>query len=451
MRSFARATLILLCALLLASVAPEHQAFAQDTAAVQAQIDQHNAAIKQLNDEIAAYQKQLDVLGAQHQTLQSAIKTIDVSRQQTITQAKVTQNKIGATDLQLTQIRGDIATKEQLINRDQTAVAKAVRDLQAAGETSLVEQLFSSDTLTDAWTDIDHTAAVTDALKTQAQVLSGVKVRLASQEDAATQTRNKLASLQKELDAQQKALDANKAAKADLLAQTKNKESSYQTLIAQKKAQEKAFESELSKLEDSLKPVSASSIPHVGQGVLAWPFTESFAQSCLGKAGALGNNFCITQYFGNTPFATANAQIYNGAGHNAIDIGMPVGTPVLAALTGTVLGTGNTDTARSSSGQQCLSFGKWVMIKHANGLDTLYAHLSQISVSPGQAVTTGDVIGYSGMTGYATGPHLHFGVYASAGVKITTLGAARGATTPCANASLPVSPANGYLNPMSYL
>ena len=111
-----------------------------------------------------------------------------------------------------------------------------------------------------------------------------------------------------------------------------------------------------------------------------------------------------------------------------------------------MLATGNTDLVPG-----CYSFGKWVMLKHANGLATLYAHLSQIGVSSGQAVSTGDVIGYSGMTGYATGPHLHFGVYALAGVQIMTLKAFRGATTPCANATMPVAPTNAYLNPMSYL
>jgi murein DD-endopeptidase MepM/ murein hydrolase activator NlpD len=168
--------------------------------------------------------------------------------------------------------------------------------------------------------------------------------------------------------------------------------------------------------------------------------------SCAGKKGVLGNVYCITQYFGNTSFSTANPQIYNGSGHNAIDLGVPVGTPVEAALAGTVMDTGNTDSAPG-----CYSFGKWVVIKHANGLATLYAHLSSINTSAGQSVGTGTVIGYSGMTGYATGPHLHFGVYAAQGIQILTLAQYRGATSPCANAKMPVAPKDAYLNPMSYL
>jgi murein DD-endopeptidase MepM/ murein hydrolase activator NlpD len=130
---------------------------------------------------------------------------------------------------------------------------------------------------------------------------------------------------------------------------------------------------------------------------------------------------------------------------------VPIGTPVEAALAGTVLATGDTDLAHDAAGDQCYSFGKWIMLEHDNGLNTMYAHLSVISVTKGQSVSQGDVIGYSGMTGYATGPHLHFGVYATAGVKILTLGEFRGATTPCENASMPVAPADAYLNPLSYL
>jgi murein DD-endopeptidase MepM/ murein hydrolase activator NlpD len=81
----------------------------------------------------------------------------------------------------------------------------------------------------------------------------------------------------------------------------------------------------------------------------------------------------------------------------------------------------------------------------------MYAHFSQISVSQGQSVTTGDVLGYSGETGYATGPHLHFGVYVSSATQIITLGQATNAQTPCGSAVMPVTPLAGYLNPLNYL
>ena len=123
-------------------------------------------------------------------------------------------------------------------------------------------------------------------------------------------------------------------------------------------------------------------------------------------------------------------------------------------VAGSVLSARNA-VIKAPDGRMCYSFGKWVMLQHPNGLNTLYAHLSDnTEVSKGQAVTTGQLIGYSGMTGYATGPHLHFGVYAGAGVKIMDLGTFRGSGgTPCtdAGAVLPVAPNNAYLNPISYL
>src|SRR5205814_429469 len=99
----------------------------------------------------------------------------------------------------------------------------------------------------------------------------------------------------------------------------------------------------------------------------------------------------ITQNFGNTSFATQNPQIYNGHGHNGIDLAASPGTKLKSAATGVVLGTGNTDLTCSGA-----SYGKWVLIKHTNGLATLYAHLSVISVSTGDSVARGQAIGYSG-------------------------------------------------------
>ena len=87
-----------------------------------------------------------------------------------------------------------------------------------------------------------------------------------------------------------------------------------------------------------------------------------------------------------------------------------------------MLDTGNTDLVPG-----CYSFGKWVMVIHGNGLSTLYSHLSSIDIMKGQQVNTKQILGLSGMTGYATGPHLHFGVYATEGTQIMTLKQFRGA------------------------
>lgn len=89
-------------------------------------------------------------------------------------------------------------------------------------------------------------------------------------------------------------------------------------------------------------------------------------------------------------------------GHNGVDIGAPVGTPLLAAANGTVLVAKNT----GYNG----GYGKMVIISHPNGTQTVYGHMSNVYVSTGQSVTQGEQIGESGNSGKSTGPHLHFEV-----------------------------------------
>lgn len=92
-------------------------------------------------------------------------------------------------------------------------------------------------------------------------------------------------------------------------------------------------------------------------------------------------------------------------GHDGYDYGLYY-EPVAAAAPGTVIFAG----WYVPSCHTCLS-GLTIEVDHGNGLLTYYGHLSQINVSKGQRVQRGQVMGISGMTGTATGPHLHFGVY----------------------------------------
>lgn len=87
-------------------------------------------------------------------------------------------------------------------------------------------------------------------------------------------------------------------------------------------------------------------------------------------------------------------------GHRAIDIGAPIGSALLATDGGFVSFAGWTD----------IGYGYLIVIDHANGFATYYAHLSNIYVFEGQAVERGQVIGAVGSTGWSTGPHLHFEV-----------------------------------------
>lgn len=86
--------------------------------------------------------------------------------------------------------------------------------------------------------------------------------------------------------------------------------------------------------------------------------------------------------------------------HTGTDMACPTGTPIYAAMSGTVTYTGTSNV-----------FGKYVIIDHGNGYQTLYAHMSKILSSKGQFVTQSTKIGLVGSTGYSTGPHLHFTVY----------------------------------------
>ena len=102
----------------------------------------------------------------------------------------------------------------------------------------------------------------------------------------------------------------------------------------------------------------------------------------------------ITQKYGEI----IHGVTYQNKAHTGIDYGCPLGTPILASAAGTVM----------AAGWDTSGYGFRVIIKHSDGRATLYGHLDSISVSNNQRVEQGQEIGFSGSTGNATGPHLHF-------------------------------------------
>ena len=135
-----------------------------------------------------------------------------------------------------------------------------------------------------------------------------------------------------------------------------------------------------------------------------------------------------TGYVYELPFAAGEsyrvAQGYNGrfshAGEAALDFSLPEGTAVHAARSGTVVRIVDWY-AQHCNEPRCADFNNVIEILHDDGTYADYVHLRQhgSAVEVGQRVAVGDLIGYSGDTGYASGPHLHFGVYRQGWAKRT--------------------------------
>ncbi|OGG69564.1 hypothetical protein A3F27_00385 [Candidatus Kaiserbacteria bacterium RIFCSPHIGHO2_12_FULL_53_13] len=403
-------------------------AVAQSADELQKQIDSNTAQIAALEKEIAQYQVQLDATIKQKNTLQNTVAQLDLQRKKLTASINVTKSQINTTQLQIRQLSTSIANKQSSIQNNKEGLAESLRLLERGEQQPLSIAILSSDQISDAWQDADSMASLQESIREDIDRLSVEKQSLTDTKTAAETKRAQLLKQQQTLVTQQGSLDATRKAQNELLEQTKAQESNFQAILAQKQAAKASFESALQDLQTKFQyTVDPSKITPAGRGILHWPLDK----------------VAVTQQFGDTSFARSGG--YNGKGHNGIDLRAQIGTPVRAALTGTVIGTGDTGSVRG-----CYSYGRWILIQHGNGLDTLYAHLSQISASKGQSVGTGQLIGYSGQTGYATGPHLHFGVYVSSATQIMRLGDATKQKTPCANAIMPIAPLSGYLNPTNY-
>lgn len=394
------------------------------------QLEEKEDQIAQVEEEIAEYQEELAEIGEEKQTLQSTLRELNLSRDRITAQVNLTQQEIDLTTLEIQKLSLEIANKEANIELNNEALAETIRRIDQAEAQTLIETLLAYDNLSEFWIEADDLNQFNVIVQNDLVELAELREELTAQKKEFETNERDLMRLRNEFQIRGQAVDANRQTHDQLLQVTQNEEATYQQLLNEKVRQREIFLAELSSIEAEIQiAIDPSSIPDAGDGILIWPV----------------DSVRITQYFGNTQFATENPQVYNGGGHNGIDLGLPTGSNIRSTLTGTVIGTGNTDEQPG-----CYSYGKWILVEHPNGLSSLYAHLSSIGVSVGQTVGTGEIIGFSGNTGYSTGPHLHFTIFASDGVQLKRLGDIK-KVTGCSNMTIPIAPHEAYLNPLSYL
>lgn len=403
------------------------QLFALTADELQKQIDDRSETIKNLEKEITGYKQQIDETSKQAKTLDNTIKILDTSRKKIETDLSLTENKITKTALTIQELSNDIKNKETAIALNKEAVSLSFRNVNQTESDSLIELILRQESLSTLWNDVDSLGLFQHSLTEKSAELSLLEAELKKTYASTAAKKKELEKLEQELGDKKMVVESTKKEKAQLLSDTKDKEANYKKILDTKIALKNAFEKELRSFESELHlKIDPNSIPHTGSGVLSWPLDE----------------IVVTQQFGDTDFSRQNPQAYNGNGHNGVDFKALIGTRVKSAQSGVVLGIGDTDAVCPKA-----SYGKWVLIKHDNGLTSLSAHLSVVSVSAGQQVIDGQVIGYTGNTGYTTGPHLHFTVYASQGVEILEK-----QSKVCGGSyKMPIADLKAYLNPLLYL
>ena len=393
---------------------------AQSKDEIQEQIDASAREISRLKAEIAELEKSLQDTSAQRQTLQKAVDGLNLNIQKLSKSINLTQAEVSQKDKEIYSLAGSIDTTAAQIARSQSQVANSLRELDSLSTQPLVLKMLGGGTLSTLFDEAATLEAMRLDLQQRVYELSGLRVDLEEDKDAAENKRQELAHLTSRLGQEKQGLDIVKKEQTKLLTDTKNQEAAYQAQIAQKRAEQAAFEAALFDLASRLQSTDSTQIPGARSGILQWPLADVF----------------ITQQFGKTVDST---RLYASGSHDGVDFRAQTGTAVKAALGGTV------QEVNHGAVQYC-QYGKWVLVRHNNGLTTLYAHLSSINVQKGATVTTGQAVGYSGNTGYATGPHLHFTVYASSAVSLKQYTCKSGYTV-----TIPIAPLNAYLNPLSYL
>lgn len=384
-----------------------------------------------LVEEQRKLQAELETLNKQSLNLGTAVKSLDATRKRLATDIKVTQSKINSTDLSIKLLENNIGDKESKIGTHEKAIGLAIQTISQQDTRPLWIDMLAATSFSDVWRDRTQLEGLSVSLKDEVLALKETKTQLTEEKKKKEEAKKEIVTLQTELTGQKKVVEANQQAKQRLLLETKNKEAEYQKMLAENLKRQEEFEQDLYKLESELKiTLDPSLIPAARKGVLSWPLDKVY----------------VTNYFGRV--SGAALRIYSSGTHNGVDFRAAQGTPVKAMLSGFVEGTGNTDEQRG-----CYSYGRWILIKHGNGLSSVYSHLSGTLVSKGQEVKTGQVIGYSGGTprvygsGYSTGPHLHVGLFASQGVSIRQFTQSRN----CQQVFVPIADIKAYLDPLAYL
>lgn len=359
-----------------------------------------SASIRQKEEEIAQARQEVNSLKSNLTDIEALKAELEKSKNDLAAYVTQLDSELSGIQAKIAQYNTMITEKEQQIadtteelneaikqQEDQyEAMKKRIKFMYERGDTFYMEMILSSSSLSDLVNKADYIEALSryDRNKLDEYVETTEMVQL---------VKEKLEAEKEVLDEAKLAVEAEEASVSSLIwekeaqlssvsADISNKEAAireYEAMIAQQNEEIAALEKAVAEEKARLEAQNAQARIYNG-GMFAWP--------CPGYTR-------MSDDYGNRVHPIYGIEKM----HNGIDLAAPSGTAILAAYDGDVVAA-----AYSSS------MGNYIMIDHGSGLYSVYMHCSALYVSKGQTVTKGQNIAAVGMTGSATGNHLHFSV-----------------------------------------
>ncbi len=365
-----------------------------DPQVLKSQIDAKNKQLDAINKQLQATQENLKTTQDQKNTLQREVNIINAnikSLNLSIQADTVTGQQL---QLQIQQLNDDLADIAASISAKQAAIKSIMAQLQKndAAQGNLLVTFLKEKSLADGVLEAQTLHNLEAQLESDIGGLETLNTEYSKKVSESASKKQQVILEAASLKDKVSIVQDQQAEKKNLLDATKGQESIYQKQVADLQKQQQQIANDIEALDAILRgKVNPSLLPTAHAGLLLVPIPGDTVNS-------------ITQGYGATEFAKNG---YAGHWHNGLDLAAPIGTPVLAAEDGIISGMANEDLYCPKG-----AYGKFITINHPDGLTTLYGHLSKQIVQIGETVKKGQVIGYSGKTGYALGPHLHFTVYA---------------------------------------
>ena len=371
-------------------------------------IQEKTKSLQAVTQKLQETQKSLTDAEEKSKSLKKELNQISYKMNQLDLGIKSSELTIDKLELEIRALQYEIEEANAKSALKKTAIGELLRLLREKDEESGLISLLKSRTLASSFFEFQSLVSLGQNFSAEVNELAEIQNELSAKLAESSEKKNGVEAEKRTLKSRKGLVQEQKNDRGLLLAQTKNLEKAYLNQISELEKQQEAIFDEITKFEDELRArFDPSLLPGKRPGVFEWPIK-------LVKNGGVGR---ITQRVGEKSW------LYRGKPHNGLDIGAPQGTPVYAAEDGVVIKIDNND----KSSWKKYQYGKYVLIKHKNNLTTLYAHLSiNTIVTDGAYVRRGDLVGYSGNTGYSTGPHLHLGVYWSSSVVFKTVPPAAG-------------------------